>query len=253
MARREMMRYRGRSRARGEMLRSGTILGLMVGLVALAGLPPWARAATDPTAVIPVETTINGSLEPGIEAPRPASPTARGVPPATGNPLWAVPLRSLSATRERPIFSPSRRAPTPPVIAAPFVAPVTPPPKPPEPDQPLLTLIGTIVGETDSVGVFIDQVTHNVIRLKTGEEHAGWLLRSIQGREATFQKDLRDATLALPAPGATEQAVEPSIGVPVGASAAGTWMDGDGQMISPPPRRSVAPIVAPAVVQGDGL
>jgi general secretion pathway protein N len=129
---------------------------------------------------------------------------------------------------------------------------VQPPPKPPEPDHPLLTLIGTIVGETDSVGVFIDQVTHNVIRLKTGEDHAGWLLRSIQGREARFRKDLRDATLALPAPGATEQAVELPIGVPVGASQGGTWMDGDGQMISPPPRRSAQPIYAPASAPAAG-
>jgi hypothetical protein len=30
---------------------------------------------------------------------------------ATGNPLWSIPLKELSATRERPIFSPSRRPP----------------------------------------------------------------------------------------------------------------------------------------------
>jgi len=29
-----------------------------------------------------------------------------------GNPLWAIPMRKLSATRERPLFTP-RAAPTP--------------------------------------------------------------------------------------------------------------------------------------------
>src|SRR5436309_11189786 len=31
-----------------------------------------------------------------------------------GNPLWRISLQSLSATRERPIFLPSRRPPSPP-------------------------------------------------------------------------------------------------------------------------------------------
>src|SRR5262245_1587560 len=65
------------------------------------------------------------------------------------NPLWAVTLTSLSVTRERPIFSPSRRPPQPPAIAAP--PPAKPPPPPPpakaaEPERPSLTLVGTIAG-----------------------------------------------------------------------------------------------------------
>src|SRR5215831_17659551 len=39
-------------------------------------------------------------------------------PTTRGNPLWAVPLADLSATRERPIFSPSRRPPARPAVAA---------------------------------------------------------------------------------------------------------------------------------------
>ncbi len=35
-----------------------------------------------------------------------------------GNPLWAIPLSALTETRERPLFSASRR---PPVVAAPIV------------------------------------------------------------------------------------------------------------------------------------
>lgn len=41
------------------------------------------------------------------------SPEARPAPPG-GNPLWGIPMDALSATRERPIFSASRRPPAPP-------------------------------------------------------------------------------------------------------------------------------------------
>jgi hypothetical protein len=33
--------------------------------------------------------------------------------PPSGNPLWAVPIKDLSQTRDRPIFTPSRRPPPP--------------------------------------------------------------------------------------------------------------------------------------------
>src|SRR5262245_36583139 len=60
-----------------------------------------------------------------------------------GNPLWAVPMRELSATRDRPIFSPSRRPASPPaVVQAPPQLP-PPPPLKPKPDHPRLTILGT--------------------------------------------------------------------------------------------------------------
>ena len=120
----------------------------------------------------------------------------------TGNPLWAVPLSSLTATRERPLFTPSRRAPAP-AVAGPPVAVAAPPPSPPpaEPERPSLILVGAIAGETEGFAVFLDQATNNIVRLKTGQDHDGWVLRSVKGREATLEKDKRSATLALPAPG----------------------------------------------------
>src|SRR5436853_356695 len=45
-------------------------------------------------------------INPGLRPAGPASP--QGWVPR-GNPLWAVPITLLSVTRERPIFSPSRR------------------------------------------------------------------------------------------------------------------------------------------------
>jgi hypothetical protein len=141
--------------------------------------------------------------------PAPAEPvtTVRAVaPPATpartpsANPLWGIPLSRLSGTRDRPIFSPSRRPP-PAAVASEPVA-VKPPPRKKEIEPPQLSLVGTIVSGDEGFGIFIDQATKAALRLKVGEDYQGWKLRSIQGREVTMDKDQRTAVLALPQPGA---------------------------------------------------
>ena len=225
------------------MIRRAAALALAAGILAFD--QGRTQAATGPTE----DPLLGGRLsqpivDPGAEPVRRASPAARENVPI-GNPLWAVPLQSLSVTRERPLFSPSRRPPPPAVVAAPYVPPVLrPPPKPPEPDHPLLTLLGTVAGKTEGFGIFIDDTTKSVVRLKTGEGHAGWILQSVRGREVTFDKDRITATLSLPAPGA-EQAVRPmptsTASLPGGGEG---WMDGDGQIISPPPRSMLQSVVA---------
>jgi len=130
--------------------------------------------------------------------PAPAAPVAERA--LSANPLWAMPLAQFSVTRERPIFSPSRRPP------APAVAPVLAPkiaalPKPKEAERPQLSLVGTIVGDDEGFGIFLDQSTKAVVRLKVGENFQGWKLRSVQGRETALEKDERVVTLALPQPG----------------------------------------------------
>ncbi|HKS60528.1 MAG TPA: hypothetical protein VJT13_02445, partial [Xanthobacteraceae bacterium] len=52
----------------------------------------------------PVEIVPSAPAQQPVELP-PVEPS--------GNPLWAIPLSSLNATRERPLFLPSRRAPAP--------------------------------------------------------------------------------------------------------------------------------------------
>jgi general secretion pathway protein N len=135
-----------------------------------------------------------------------------------GNPLWAIPLSSLSATRERPLFTPSRRPPAPPAVAAPPPsARIAAPPPPAEPERPQLTLVGAVAAESGGIAIFIDQTTNDVVRLKTGDSHSGWMLRSVKGREALFQKNSETLTLALPAPGAAAPPVVlgvPPAGVP---------------------------------------
>jgi hypothetical protein len=125
---------------------------------------------------------------------RPELSQTNGIP--AGNPLWNIPLNDLSATRERPIFSPSRRPPPP--VAAPVHEIVAR--KSAEPDRPQLTLVGTVVGEREAIAVLLDPTTKNALRLKTGEKHEGWVLQSVRAREATFEKDRKTAVLTLPQP-----------------------------------------------------
>jgi hypothetical protein len=115
-----------------------------------------------------------------------------------GNPLWGIPLGSLSVTRERPIFSASRRGPAV-AVSVPRSEPVKPIVRPPEPEHLNLMLVGTVVSEAESIGVFLDQSTHIFIRLRAGEEHSGWIVRSIKGRKASLEKNSRTETLSLPA------------------------------------------------------
>lgn len=116
----------------------------------------------------------------------------------TGNPLWSIALPALSATREHPIFSPSRR---PPAAIAPVASlEVRGPAQIREPEPLRLALVGTIIGEKEGFGVFVDDATKSVVRLRAGEAYNGWILRSLRGREVTLEKDDQVKNLSLPRP-----------------------------------------------------
>jgi general secretion pathway protein N len=189
--------------------------------------------------------------------------------PQTGNPLWAISLRVLTVTRERPIFSPSRRPRPPPVVAVPQAPPLPPPPaKPVEPDHPLLSLVGTVTGEGRGFAIFLEDSTKNVLRLRVGEDYAGWVLRAVERRDARFEKNDRSATLSLPPPAAPQSPIpagppppalsqSPSligppptpVGAPPGvstAAAANTWIDSNGKPIAPSRSRYSRPNGGPA-------
>src|SRR5207244_2163260 len=95
----------------------------------------------------------------------------------------------------RPIFNPARR--TPPV----FETAAAPPPV--DDDQsrgPSLSLVGAVAGETYAVAIFLDEQTKSIVRLKTGENHAGWILQGVKGREATLKRNRDSVTLAITTP-----------------------------------------------------
>lgn len=184
------------------------------------------------------EPADSGAIETGINPPFPQPNPAVEPPGAAarvpaGNPLWAIPLRLLNVTRERPLFSPSRRPPPAAIVAAPSAAPAQPAVKHATPDHPLLTLLGTVIGGHEGIGIFVDQASKNVISLRSGQEHDGWTLREVRDRETVFERHHRQAILALPARSATNGPVVPGVNS-AALLPAGTWMDGDGQMISPP-------------------
>ena len=190
------------------MMRRVTILACLCVLPAVAGL---ARAAIAPAAsgeaiaenavVVPGETLERAPQSGPVSPPVAAAVAPSSEPAATSaNPLWAIPLSALTATRDRPVFSASRRPPAP-AVAPVAAVPAPPPPPPTEPDKPNLVLVGTIVGDANSFGIFIDQTSRTALRLKLGEQHEGWTLRSVQKREAMLVKDQQIAVIEMPPPG----------------------------------------------------
>jgi hypothetical protein len=192
---------------------SSATFARMAGLAALVA----AGAAASPCLAATPSALDSNTLQPTLGAPglEPAPPSY-SPPPDTadqarprlavpgareprGNPLWGTSVKSLTATRERPLFVPSRRPPPPAVAGPPAPPPVRAAP-PPEPDNPRLALVGAIAGEREGIGIFLDERTRDIVRLKTGENHLGWVLTSVKGREATLSKDQETVLLSLPSP-----------------------------------------------------
>jgi general secretion pathway protein N len=175
---------------------------ILIGLMSFSGLISAAsqQSTVSDLATVGTRTDLRGAANPVV-----AHNASSSVPPAatspdagtrhsigSGNPLWAISLASLTATRERPIFSPTRR----PLPVA--VKPVAK--QSPSAAQPLLALVGAIAGDGEGIAIFLDGTTKGIIRLKTGETHAGWTLQEVKAREAILQKDHNTAVLAIPAP-----------------------------------------------------
>lgn len=158
----------------------------------------------------------------------PAAPAQAGEAPLApiqgrtraNNPLWVIPLAALSGTRERPIFSSSRRPSAPAVALAPVVKPAAVAPKPKDPERPKLSLVGTIASDHGTFGIFLDQSTKAALLLKMGDDFQGWKLQSVQGREAILEKDQQAVIVALPEPGA----IQPASDVRPPLSSAGTLL-----------------------------
>jgi hypothetical protein len=149
------------------------------------GLPAISSGPAEPA------TTVRVVAAPAVPARTPSA-----------NPLWGIPLNQLSGTRDRPIFSPSRRPP--PAAVAAETPSTKPPPRKKEIEPPQFSLVGTIASDDEGFGIFIDQSTKMALRLKVGEDYQGWKLRAIRGREVTVEKDERAAVLTLPQPGGAQ-------------------------------------------------
>jgi hypothetical protein len=123
--------------------------------------------------------------------------------PTTGNPLWAIPISKLSATRDRPLFSASRR----PRAAAVVAAPAPPPPtevNPPPPATPPYSLVGTIIGENGRIAILLDENSKTATGVREGESASGWILRTVEPRSVVLDGSGHTVTLDLPEPTAQD-------------------------------------------------
>src|SRR5262245_14230767 len=111
--------------------------------------------------------------------------------PTLANPLEAQPLDRLSATRDRPLFSPTRR--------------FTPPPPPPPPEQPPvavvpqppnLTLVGIVLNDEGARAIIRSSAT-KADRVQIGDDIGGWKVAQIDGRRMVLSLDGRFATFTL--------------------------------------------------------
>jgi len=180
---------------RPNRISTGTVVLAVIG-AALAGRPVQADS---------VQNLNPAAIDIMRVAPQP--PNAPAPQAMTGNPLWTLPLSQLAVTRDRPIFSPSRRPPPPVAVAPVYVPAPAPRIAKAEPDRPPLILVGTSAGESDAIAVFVLQGTGTTIRLHPNDSHEGWVLRSVQGREATLEKGGASAVMALAPPGGVPEPV----------------------------------------------
>lgn len=113
-----------------------------------------------------------------------------------GNPLRELPFATLSATRERPLFSPSRHPAAELPAPAPIAAVVTEaPPRPAEPVP--FVLVGTVTGTNMRIAIARIVGTDEVITLAPGASRDGWSVRAVEARRLSVEKDGRVEDVAL--------------------------------------------------------
>ncbi|MEI2736763.1 MAG: hypothetical protein V9G24_19630 [Rhodoblastus sp.] len=111
------------------------------------------------------------------------------------NPLWSTPLETIAATRDRPLFTQSRRPPPlaearPASDATPILGPGAPP----------FSLVGTVVGDREKFAVMLETGSQNVLRLPLGASASGWRVAEVAARSVTLTRGPQSVTLELPKP-----------------------------------------------------
>jgi hypothetical protein len=123
----------------------------------------------------------------GADAPAPAQDSSNVT---LSNPLAAQSLERLSATVDRPLFSPSRRPPPGPVAQAPE------PPVPPAP-PPNLVLSGIVMDGQSARAVVRVGADKKILHAQIGDNIDGWTVSQIEGRKLVLSLDGRFATFTL--------------------------------------------------------
>lgn len=109
-------------------------------------------------------------------------------------------LADLQQTRDRPLFSITRRPPPKIEISRviePIVAPVVVPVLPPS-----LTLVGIVLGVDEKAIIVEESPANKAVRLALGGDISGWHVSSIKPRAVVLTRAGRSFTLTFPAPNA---------------------------------------------------
>lgn len=151
--------------------------------------------------------------------------------PALANPVAALLLEQLSATRERPLFSPARRLP-----AAPEPEPPPPVAAAPEPwaPVPVLVLFGIVADQDGARAIVRTGASSGILRLRVGDTIEGWTVADIGRRDVTLRLGDRSESFGL---------------------FAGDRKGGAAPRVVPPPKMAVAPVArsTPKNFESDGL
>jgi hypothetical protein len=123
---------------------------------------------------------------PSLEA-EPAAPAQVRSVAGPVSPLAGQPLDRFSATRDRPLFSPTRRPPAPPPAAA---APPPPPPVPP----PDLALLGVVMDGDNAGAIVRAGPAAKIARVHIGDQIGGWTVGQIEARKLVLLLNGRTAT-----------------------------------------------------------
>jgi len=205
-----------------------------------------AQAQTQPQTQAQPQPQTQAQPQPQVPAQAPATPTA-----GLASPLAVHSLDRLSATRERPLFSPSRRAPAPP--PPPIVRPPPPPPEPPN-----VTLVGIVMDAEEARAIVQSGSKNEVRRVRVGDDIGGWKVAQIENRRLVLKLDSRQATFSMfsgqrkPAPRAAPKAA-PQPAPRAAAQAAPRAAPQPAPRAGAQPRAAVqpAPRAAPEVADAD--
>ncbi len=123
------------------------------------------------------------------------------------NPVATLSLDHLEATRERPLFAPSRHRRQPVVLSV--RQPPPPPPAPPAP-PPKIELHGTIVNADQALAIILSPTDNQTLLVHLGDEIAGWKVTEIDERKLVLTLDNRTAEYAIFVDKSTNDASAPS-------------------------------------------
>lgn len=94
---------------------------------------------------------------------------------------------SLTATRERPLFEPTRRPPAPAPPPRPEIVVATPPVIQPAPPQ--VRLIGVLSAGGTRMALVEDGATGEILRIRPGDGLSDWSLSIVDDRTIVFRRD----------------------------------------------------------------